>query len=299
MDFKQLRSFVSTVRTNSFTKAAAELFVSQPTISTHIRQLEEELGTQLINRTTKSLELTDRGRELYEFASSILAQRDELLARWSSKENKIIRLGVSTIPSAYILPEILPQFGEACPDVYFVIDQQDSQGVIDGMLKDQFDIGLTGMAMDDDRLIFTPFYKDRVVIITPVNDHFLDLKKRGDVPLEELLSEPMILRESGSGTQKVADRFMEGMGVPLEKLNVTARMNDQETIKKLVAGGLGISMISQRAADNLVREKRLLEFDLPSEDAGRDFYIVHRNGRTLSPALKSFTDFLTARYARR
>ena len=104
MDFKQLQSFISVVRCKSFTEAAEELGISQPTISTHIRILEEELNSRLIVRTAKSFEVTPRGTELFECAQNILKLRDDMITRWNGHDSKVIRLGVSTIPSAYILP---------------------------------------------------------------------------------------------------------------------------------------------------------------------------------------------------
>ena len=123
MELKQLESFTHVVEYRSFTKAAEKLYISQPTISTHIRQLEEEPHSRLIIRTTKSIEITPRGWELYECACHILRLRDNLLQRWEGESRKIIRLGASTIPSAYILPELLPAYGKAHPDTYFSIHQ--------------------------------------------------------------------------------------------------------------------------------------------------------------------------------
>ena len=118
MEFKQLQSFVAVVHYDSFTKAAEKLYLSQPTISTHIRLLEEELHTQLIIRSTKSIEVTPKGRELYECACNILKQRDNLITNWEEEDRKIIYVGTSTIPSAYILPEVLPKFREGHSVLY-------------------------------------------------------------------------------------------------------------------------------------------------------------------------------------
>ena len=106
MELKQLQSFCAVVQYRSFTKAAEKLYLSQPTVSTHIRQLEEEFGSRLIVRTTKSIEVTPRGQELYACACGIVHLRDDLLRSWSDEDEKIIRIGASTIPSAYILPQI-------------------------------------------------------------------------------------------------------------------------------------------------------------------------------------------------
>lgn len=174
MDFKQLQSFISVVRCKSFTEAAEELGISQPTISTHIRILEEELNSRLIVRTAKSFEVTPRGTELFECAQNILKLRDDMINRWNGHDSKVIRLGVSTIPSAYILPEVLPTFGKSHEDIYFVVTQSDSRGIIDAVHKGSYDLGLVGMKTDDEQLVFRKFYQDHLVLVAPVNDYFLE-----------------------------------------------------------------------------------------------------------------------------
>ncbi len=280
MEFKQLESFVTVVKHQSFTKAARQLFISQPTISSHIQALEEELKSQLIIRTTKSIEITQRGQELYECASNILSQRDHLMKSWAAETEQIIQLGVSSIPSAYILPEILPEFGKHFPEVYFNIHQSDSQGIIDAMNNGEYDVGMIGMPYNNRHLFTLPFYKDEMVLITPVTDYFLELQKVSDfqVTPKLLRKHPVILRENGSGTLKKADHILEHLQIQPEELNIIARINDQESIKNLTASGLGISFISERAAQNFVAEKRLLAFQLPKPIATRSLYLVmHKN----------------------
>ena len=199
MELKQLRSFATVVESRSFTKAAEKLYTSQPTISTHIRQLEEQLHSRLIVRTTKSIEVTPRGWELYECAATILKLQDDLLQRWSGESRQIIRLGASTIPSAYLLPELLTAYGKAHPGVYFSIHQSDSRGIVDGLLNCSFDVGLIGMKCTDEALSCIPFYQDRMVLIAPVNEHFLRLKERREIALEELPAEKRSVPEADFG----------------------------------------------------------------------------------------------------
>ncbi len=295
MELKELRSFSAVVKYGSFTKAAEHLYISQPTISTHIRMLEKKLGRQLIRRTTKNIELTQKGQEIYEYVSSIIELCDRISAACRSEERRIIQLGASTIPSSYILPEVLPEFGSIYPDIYFVIHQSDSQKVIDGLLDGIFDMGLTGMDAKSEALCSKPFYYDKLILITPVTPRFIQMQRLKQTPLDELLKEPIILREKGSGTNKSASQYLERIGVSDKELNVTARINDQEAIKNLVAGGLGISIISDKAAKNFILEKRLLKFDLP--DSGtRKLYLVWRNGAALSLPLRNFKSFMINKY---
>ena len=292
MEFKQLQSFVTVVQQKSFTKAAAQLFLSQPTISTHIYQLEEELHTKLILRTTKSITITPKGRELYDYAMNILELKQRMLEACSVESKRIIHLGASTIPSAYILPQLLPEFGREHEDIYFVMNQSDSQGIIDGLKDGLFNIGFIGMECQDEEIICRPFCRDRLVLITPVNEHFLALQEEGEAAVTELLKEPLILREKGSGSEKLAEQFLASSGLQEEKLHVVARVNDQEAIKNLVAGGLGVSLISERAAQNFLLEKRLLAFELPAFLSARNMYIIYRKDYLLPSYVQEFLRFI-------
>lgn len=274
MELKQLRSFAAVVRYGSFTRAAENTYLSQPTISTHIRALEEELNTQLLLRDTKNLQVTPRGQELYECACRMLELQDNLLQRWRQSDQHIIQLGASTIPSAYILPEVLPRYGKENPGSYFVVHQSDSRQVIQGVAEGLFDVGMSGMPCQDEAIRCEPFFRDRMVLITPVSRRFLALQSQGEAALPELLAEPIILREAGSGSQKSADRFLTQMGLRESELRVTARVNDQESIKNLVSGGLGVSIVSEKAVRDFVAEKRLLAFPLPPGSAERDLYLL-------------------------
>lgn len=283
MDFKQLQSFTAVVKYQSFTKAAEKLFLSQPTVSNHICQLEEELHRRLILRTTKSIELTPKGQEVYSYAARILELRERMIESCSSEPQRIIHLGASTIPSAYILPELLSEYGALSPDTYFSIHQSDSQGVVDGLNEGLFDVGMVGMKITDERIACVPFCRDHMVIITPVNEHFLALKRQENLSLRQLLQEPIIMRELGSGSKKTADRFLESLQISDDSLNIIARINDQEAIKNMVAKGLGISIISEMAARNFLQEKRLLHFPLPEHSSGRDLYLIYHRDYILQP----------------
>ena len=296
MEFKQLESFAAVVRLGSFTRAAEQLYISQPTISTHIRMLEEELNTRLILRTTKSTDVTAEGRKLYEYAVSILQLRDRMIRECSPGAKRIIHLGASTIPSAYVLPEVLPRFGQSHPDTFFVIHQSDSQGVIDGLTDGVYDVGLIGMECSRENLVCRSFCRDRMVLIAPVTERYLQLQAENTPVVEMLRSEPVILREKGSGSKKSVDRFLERVGISDEQLQVVARINDPEAIKNLVAGGLGVSIISQRAAQNFIQEKRLLSFDLPEWANERRLFAAYRTDRGGEAHIREFTRFLVRHY---
>ena len=304
MELKHLLSYATVVRLGSFSRAAEELYIAQPTISLHIRQLEEELQTKLLVRTTKSIELTEKGREVYEYAASILQLRDRIAEKCADGERRIIRLGASTIPSAYILPEVLPAYVKRHPATYFTIDQGDSRSVTEKLAEGVTDIALIGMKPASSDIAAEPFYEDTVVIITPVREPFLTMKEKNEASLQKLFEEPVILREEGSGSLKAADTFLENTflanaGYSERDLHVAARTNDPEAIKNLVAQGLGISMISSKAAENYSRENRLLVFSFPELSGSRLLYIATRKHAALPERTKDFIRYLKQFYSPR
>ena len=296
MELRQLQSLMAVVEYKSFSKAAEKLFISQPTISTHIRMLEEELNSRLIIRTTKSIEVTMHGRELYECAHQIFSLKDNLVQRWAEENKKIIRVGASTIPADYILPEVLPVFRKHEPDIKFYIHQNDSQNIISGLLNGNFSLGMVGMKQQGKMISFVPFYQDEMVMITPKKERFLNINKDSFSLKDIIFNEPIILREQGSGSKKSIETYFEKMNINEEDVQIIARLNDQESIKKLVASGLGISFISEKAVEDSAKEK-LLVFKLPNYSTKRNLYFAYRKDYILQEHIVRFIKFVQDFYA--
>lgn len=291
MEFKQLEAFVAVVDYGSFSEAARKLYLTQPTISAHVRSLEEELHTKLILRTTKKTTITTRGYQLYDSAVRMLEIRNNLLENFTGVQKHMIDLAASTIPSSYLLPEILAAFGKTHPDTYFHSIQADSAESINRVLDGTADLALVGQNTRDETCVFLPFCQDELVIATPITNHYLGLQNKS-VTFEDFIKDPIIIREKGSGTKKEMDLFLEQIGVTPSDLNVIARMNDLEGIKKSIVNGLGISILSARSAIDLQKTKQILLFPLEESAHKRTFYIVYSKNRILKPHVRQFIQFV-------
>ena len=291
MEFKQLEAFVAVVDYGSFSEAARKLYLTQPTISAHVRSLEEELHTRLILRTTKKTTITTRGYQLYDSAVRMLEIRNNLLENFTGVQKHMIDLAASTIPSSYLLPEILAAFGKTHPDIYFHSIQADSAESINRVLDGTVDLALVGQNTRDETCVFLPFCQDELVIATPITNHYLSLQNK-TVTFEDFIKDPIIIREKGSGTKKEMDLFLEQIGVTPSDLNVIARMNDLEGIKKSIVNGLGISILSARSAIDLQKTKQILLFPLEESAHKRTFYIVYSKNRILKPHVRQFIQFV-------
>ena len=291
MEFKQLEAFVAVVDYGSFSEAARKLYLTQPTISAHVRSLEEELHTKLILRTTKKTTITTRGYQLYDSAVRMLEIRNNLLENFTGVQKHMIDLAASTIPSSYLLPEILAAFGKTHPDIYFHSIQADSAESINRVLDGTVDLALVGQNTRDETCVFLPFCQDELVIATPITNHYLGLQNKS-VTFEDFIKDPIIIREKGSGTKKEMDLFLERIGITPSDLNVIARMNDLEGIKKSIVNGLGISILSARSAIDLQKTKQILLFPLEESAHKRTFYIVYSKNRILKPHVRQFIQFV-------
>ena len=291
MEFKQLEAFVAVVDYGSFSEAARKLYLTQPTISAHVRSLEEELHTKLILRTTKKTTITTRGYQLYDSAVRMLEIRNNLLENFTGVQKHMIDLAASTIPSSYLLPEILAAFGKTHPDIYFHSLQADSAESINRVLDGTVDLALVGQNTRDETCVFLPFCQDELVIATPITNHYLSLQNK-TVTFEDFIKDPIIIREKGSGTKKEMDLFLEQIGVKPSDLNVIARKNDLEGIKKSIVNGLGISILSARSAIDLQKTKQILLFPLEESAHKRSFYIVYSKNRILKPHVRQFIQFV-------
>lgn len=290
MDLKQLRSFKAVVDYQTFSKAAEKLNMGQSSVSTHLLQLEKELGVTLLNRTTKTIEVTEAGQTAYSYASRILELERCIREVCSPDGGRIIRIGASTIPAAYILPDVLAQYGHFSSNDRLKVTQCRSREVANGVQEGQFDVGLISYPVEREGIKCVPLCRNRMVLITPHTEPYLHMKRKGNT-IRELLNEPIILREAGDGSRMTA--FLESLGIDESMLRIVARVNDQEAVKHMVTGGMGISLISEIAARNYVQTRRVLQFDLPHHQECGQIYLIYPDRFTPKDAAWNFIDYLS------
>jgi len=284
MYLNQLDTFLCVAKCKSFSKAAKILFLSQPTISSHIKSLESELNVQLFIRSTKEVELSEAGEIFYPCALKMLATRDiafSQLQKFNTKSKQTLKIAASSVPSQYLLPPALTKVKELYPEAVFRIEQVDSEQVIENVSNFESFIGIGGMNTGNPKCTFKPFFEDNLVVITPNNSFYQSLHKH--FPPRLLLKEPFINRESGSGTQQTIEAFFEQHNISNSSLNITATMETTEEIKKAVAAGLGISIISGIAAEDYLKFGYLLSFEFPLHSPKREMYMITHKEYVLSP----------------
>ena len=279
MDFRQLEAFVSTVEHKSFSAAAAALYLSQPTISSHVHSLEKELQVQLIHRTTKRFEVTSEGQRLYEYAVALLQLQKKAINELSDAPKKELHIGASSVPGQCILPQILGNYRQLCPDVCFQVVFSDSLDIIQQVSNGTLDIGLVGTTAES-RCAFVPFVSDELVVAVPNTPHYQELIS-SRTPLSQLLKEPIIMRTDHSGTMRETQQFLQRLQISMDDLNIIAYMNDAAAIQNCVIQGLGVSIMSRQTVEASAQRGDLLMVPLGEHALLRKLYIVYRESEFL------------------
>lgn len=301
MNLKQLEAFVQIADSGSFSKAAKDLFLTQPTISAHISTLEKELNTRLFVRNTKEVRLSDSGKLLYEYAKqmTILQKKiEDAFAVREEKAHQCLTIAASTIPAQYLLPGILARFNEKYPNQQFKILESDSAKVVEQVVNNTVDIGFTGTVIDKRLCKYIPFYQDELVVITPNTEKYLALQQQ-NTNATWVAQEALIMREAGSGTRKEAEKQLRRIGVNPTKLNVIASMESTEAIKRAVSNGMGISVISKLAVEEEVEKGSLLAIPVSVDDMRRDINVIYNRNLQLSRASERFVKVVKEMYKKK
>lgn len=288
MNLKQLEAFVQVSESGSFSKAAKELFLTQPTISAHISSLEKELNVRLFIRNTKEVSLSDDGKDLYRYAKQITDLEKAIEERFymdSDDGKHVITIAASTIPAQYLLPKVLMCYRERYPKEQIKIMETDSSEVVTQVVDHMVDVGFTGTVLEKKHCKYIPFYKDELAVITPDTPEYRILKEQNRDDIDWIKRKPLILREEGSGTRKEAEKQLKSAGISMETLDIVASIANQETIKKSVKQGMGITVLSRLAAED---EDGLLIFPIPGADEGRDINLVYNKNYQMTRSADRF-----------
>ena len=294
MEFNQLESFISVVKNNSFSYAAKELYTTQPTVSNNIKNLEKELNTTLLDRTSKTISLTDSGKLFYKYAVELINIRDKAkftISEHSGMVEGAIEICASSIPEEYVLPYIIKGFSKVYPKVSFSVTHKNSKDVIDDIIEGKLNFGIVGAQYNSELLEYIDFYEDELILCVPNIDKY-SCSNYEYLDINNLYSEKFIFRKSGSGTRKLIEQKLLEKGIELDDLNIVSYVDSNEMIKKMIELNLGVSFISQIAVKNEVDLGLVKSLNIKDLDLKRNFYFVHSKKRTLSPLVEAFKNYI-------
>ena len=291
----RLKVFRSVAQNLSFTKAAKELYISQPAISKHIQELEQEYNTRLFDRMGNHIQLTRSGKLLLDHCDMILQhyqQMDFEMHALHKKYSGELRIGASTTISQYVIPEYLAKLLNAYPDLSVTMFSGNSREIESELIMNRIDIGLVEGNIHQPELKYTPFEKDELVVIVGKDN---PLAQRDEMSLKELCQQPIVLRELGSGTLDVIEYYLHQNNIHLSDLQIVMQFGTTEGIKHFVKKSNSLGIVSIRSiTDELLRgEFKVIE--LTGVHFERTFSIVEKRGNLIGPA-KMIKESITKSY---
>ncbi|HCC68748.1 MAG TPA: LysR family transcriptional regulator [Nitrospiraceae bacterium] len=290
MDIHQLKVFASAFKNRSFSRASEDLLLTQPTISSHIKTIEDELDCKLFDRIGKTIIPTKEAELLYPYAIELIEKFEDIKTAIGLLKEEIkgeLVVGASTIPGTYIIPAFAAEFKKKYPDISFEVVIEDSKKITDMVLSHELLLGVVGAKMEQRKIEYLPFVEDELIFVSPPK--LLDKER---IALKKLTHIPFLLREKGSGTRKMMEKHLTEKGIGLEDLNVVAVLGSTDSVKEAVKAGLGASILSRVAVKGELKAGVVKEIKIEGLDMRRDFYIIIHKKRTLPKNYRAFADYL-------
>lgn len=289
MTIRQLEVFLTIAHAQSFSRAAERIHLSQPTLSEHMRELEEELGVPLFIRHSRSVSLTEPGRVFEDYATRVvatLAAGRQAIAELDGLKRGSLVVGASTTPGTYVLPARIAKFREKYPGITVALRIGNSRAVEERVRDGEVDLAVIGGhvlgpsercvaagLVDELQLIVPPNYPVRAGVVTPAR----------------LARERLLIREEGSATRQATERALRQAGITMRPV---MELDHTETIKRAVMAGLGVAFVSRYAVEDEVRSGRLRVLPVQKMTIRRHFHVIHDERRPLSASARAFTAFL-------
>lgn len=288
ISLRQLQVFESVARHLSHSRAAAELYLSQPAVSMQIKQTESLVGLPLFEQVGKKLFLTDAGRELLHYSRSVLQLINEMEAVFGEMKGlEHGQLNISVVSTAnYFMPQLLAKFIQLHPKIHVSLSVANRDTVVSQLFDNVADLAIMGQPPEGADMVSQPFMQNPLVVIA-APDHALAKQKK--IQPRQLANETFLLREVGSGTRGVVERFFASHHLPLP---AHMEMDTNEAIKQSVHARIGIGIISRHGIELELETKRLCVLDVVGFPIVRNWHIVQRKNKRLSAAANAFQRFL-------
>jgi DNA-binding transcriptional LysR family regulator len=293
IDLHKLEIFYWVAELRSFSQAAEHLSLRQPTVSSHVQELERTLGGKLLKRSPGEVSLTPLGRLLAEKARGLLVFKRETIAAVEQFRGELtgeLSIGGSNIPGEYLLPQKLVAFVQKHPRVKPILRIGDSAATMEAVLDGKVELGFVGFKRADPRLSFQKLWQDEMVLAVAKSHPWAG---RECVEISELRAERFVARERGSGTLNSLKELLAAQDRSSDdSLNIVMELGSTEAVKQALISGMGFSVLSRTSIRRELAQGILVEVAVRGLKMERDFYEVAREGRPLTPVTEAFRQFL-------
>ncbi len=294
MDFDQLHTFLEIVRLKSFSKAAQTCYRTQPAISAQVRQLEQELRTELFERFGSRISLTTAGRIFAEYAEQMRDLRrraQDAIAELEINPRGELVIAATEATCIYVLPNVFSQFQKQFPAVQLQVDRSYTTRVVEAVMDNSADFGLTQLPVEEKRLQVVTIHHDEIRLIVPAHHH---LAERKSVTPEDLLDDPLLLPKQG----KTRARLNEWLELVSDQIQISMELDSTEMMKRFVIAGLGLSFLAVSNSREEVASGKLCALPLAPEPMMRRLGLIYRKDKALSKAALGFIQVVQENVAR-
>ena len=287
MNFNQLKIFHAVAKRKSFSLAAKDLFLTQPSISIQLRLLENYFGVRLIERTGKSIELTDAGEVLLSFAEKIFEisqEAENMMVDYRTLKQGTLRIHAPRVLAKCYMPNILNYFKTLYPNIKIILKSGNAKEAVDGILNFELDIAIVGRIHYDDKLKALPFFKDKFVLVCSPQQGFL---KQNIIDFKELAGKPIIIREPGSGSRSLILDVFEKEGI---SPSIAMELNNSDVIKIMVEQGVGLAFMPYFMVRTEIEKGLLGVVEISNAELTRYYDIIFHKVRESSHLIKVFVN---------
>jgi DNA-binding transcriptional LysR family regulator len=288
MSDDRLKTFLAVVRCGSLTRAAKELYISQPAVTSQIHKLEQEYNASLFYRRERGVELTPAGKILFEYARRIDGIYDEAAEELSALSGSVqgaLRVGATLTIGEYVLPSVMGRFKAEYPNVDILLEVENTSRIVEQVASGVLDCGLVEGPFENGMIRAEKLADDELTFICSPRHKFADMP---DVDLASVVKEPFILREPGSGTRQIFEDALVKAGVDPADLKVLMQLGSTQAIKALVSENIGISVLSKRAMRNEIEQGTHKCLNVSSVDLHRTFQFIFRKDERVSLLVRHF-----------
>jgi molybdate transport repressor ModE-like protein len=296
MDLRQIKIFVAIAETGSFSAAADAVALTQSTVSQHISSLEEEMGVPLFNRLSRGISLTTGGTLFLRHARRILRESDALsqaMCSFRGLERAELIVGASNIPANYLVPQLLSTMKQEHPGISLTMLTGDTTEVLTMLEGAEIELALVGSRSDTSDIIFSPLIKDPLVLVVGSTHPWA---ASGRIGMDALFHQPLVMRETGSGSGQSLDLALRLAGHNPEELTIAARLGSNEAVLQAVASGYGGAFVSELSVKYWKNAAELKRIEIDGLTVERKIWMASARGRTFSPAAAAFSKILQTHY---
>jgi len=279
MDFR-LKVFYTVALRLNFTKAATELYITQPAVSKHIQELEETYKTKLFERNGSKIALTPAGKILLKYTKSIFDIYREIdfeMSSFNKERQGLLRLGASTTISQYIISPVLASFHQKQKDIKVNLLNGNTEQIENALINKEILIGIVEGQSKHQSIKYIPFLKDELVLVCNSKNPFV---KQNEISINDLKSMKFITRERGSGTLEVIEFALKKAGVKFTDLQIEMQLGSTESIKSYLLNSDCFAFMSIHAVSKELKNKELIVLDVEDLSIERYFYIITLQGKS-------------------